>query len=190
MKKGFLLLLAIVFCLPLVACGSGEVAQSGAAPAVEIQLAEGEEKYIENETYEGDVIISGDNTQAVFVNCTFKGDVINTAEQGTRVMLLENSVVNGACIFRNNTKESTMEASFPKFITDAPIKVVCEDCFGTVAAIGDVEITFNDEAYTMDRSEYFFDEGLVPYEGQEATAYFVSQWWENGEKIVLVACEY
>ena len=190
MKKGLLLILSIVFCLSLAACGSGEVAQSGAAPAVEIQLAEGEEKYIENETYEGDVIISGDYAQVVFVNCTFKGDVINTAELGTRVMLLENSVVNGVCIIRNNTKESTVEVSFPKFIADASIDVVCEDCFGTVAVTGDFEITFNGQTYTMADSEFFSSEGgFVPYEGQEVSAHGVCQWWENGEKTFVAFCE-
>lgn len=190
MRKNILLISLLSLCLVLTACKSGETAQNGSAPAVAIQLSEGEEKYIENETYEGDVTISGDNAQIAFVGCTFKGNLINTAEQGTRVMLLENSVVNGECIFQNNTKESNVDASFPKFIADAPINVRCQDCFGTVAVAGDFEITFNGETYAMEDSEYLYDGEFIPYDGQDASAFFVAQWWENGEKIVLIACEY
>jgi len=34
------------------------------------------------------------------------------------------------------------------------------------------------------------ENGMVPYEGQEANCYVVAQWWENGEKTMLIECEY
>lgn len=207
MKK-FAFLLAAVMCLPLAACGNSEAVSSDAAvsqPAQEsgrteatefvFELAEEEERYVENLVFNEPVTISGDFGQIIFVNCEFNADITNTAELYTRVLLLEGSVVNGKCILKNGTKEATMETPFPKFITSVPVEVVCEDCIGTAVALGNFELVFNGETYTMEDSELFYDcskpeNGFVPYEGQDASCYAVGQWWENGDKTILIECEY
>lgn len=158
------------------------------------ELSEDEEKEIKDLIFEEDVTVSGEKAQITFVNCEFKGDIINTANEGTRVVLNE-CEMEGKCIFQNDTKECTMEWSFPKFLVDSSVETVCEDCIGSVIALGDFEMVFNDETYSMEDSELFFDlsnpkAGFVPYEGQEAGYYCIAQWWENDEKRVLVECEY
>lgn len=205
MKKVFAVLLMLGMMVSLAACGgtqAGEteetnVEQSGEKQVAEeyvFELAEGEQKAVENLVFEEDVTVSGDNAQIVFNNCEFKGNIVNTANLGTQVVLSA-STIDGQCVFENDTKEATMEVSFPKFLVDAPVDVVCEECIGAVIPLGDFEITFNGEPYTMADSELFVDltnaeAGFVPYEGQEANYYCVAQWWENGEKVLMVECEY
>ena len=137
------------------------------------------------------IVISGDNAQIVFVNCTFSGNVVNTANVGTRVLLLE-SKVHGSCVFDNDVKEATIETSLPKFLTDAPVNAIAEDCAGNTIALGDFLIAVNGKGYQMKDAEWFInsDGELVEYTGQEATYVYVAQWWENGEKVFMVIAEY
>ena len=153
-------------------------------------VAEDEITYLTGLTFEKDVTIAGDNGVIYFIDCVFKGNIINTAEEFTRVFLLESDVA-GQCILKNNTKETTFEAAFPKFLVDAPVDVVCEDCFGAVVAIGDFDVTFNGKLYSLKDAEYFLDAetNLVPYEGQEAVYFTAAQWWENGEQQLMLICE-
>ncbi|MGN1003973.1 MAG: hypothetical protein ACI4O5_03980 [Oscillospiraceae bacterium] len=202
MKKMLTCFLAVFLTLSLSACvGSGNTSatvsqpeqNSGREEATEhvFTLAEGEEKTVENLLFREDVTISGDNAYIQFINCEFLGDVINTADVATAVYFTADTVTNGTCILRNNTKEATIDTPIPKFITEVPIEVVCEDCVGNIVAIGDIGIVRNGVSYTMANAEYFFDSeaGLVPYEGQASSCLWVAQWWENGEKIDLVCCE-
>lgn len=210
MKKTLTCFLAVCLTLSLSACaGSGNKAatesstpsttvsqteqNSGREEATEyvFALSEGEEKTVENLLFREDVTISGDNAYIQFINCEFQGDVINTADVATAVYFTADTVINGTCILRNNTKEATIETPIPKFITEVPIEAVCEDCVGNIVVIGDIEIVRNGVSYTMANAEYFFDSeaGLVPYEGQAASCLWVAQWWENGEKIDVVCCE-
>lgn len=199
MKKTMAVLFAIMMMFSFAVC-LGETCDDAAAAMAAaaknkfiFELIDGHEQYIEGETFDGDVIISGDNAQITFVGCVFNGDIINTAEEWTRVMLF-GCEVNGKCIVKNNLKEGTLETPLPKFMSDAPFEVVCEDCLGAAIYLGDFEGVFNGQTYTMADSSLFFDysnpdANCVPYEGQEASCYFVAQWWENGEHILLVACE-
>ncbi len=216
MKKLIALSLGLLLMLSLTSCGENKTAGSGSssvetvsasAEAVSEQeegrqtaeqytyeLAEGEEVSVENTVFEQDVTVSGDNAFITFTNCEFKGDIINTANLGTQVIISE-SVLNGKCIFKNDTKEATMELSFPKFLIDSPAEIVCDECIGAVISLGDFETVFNGETYTLEDSELYIDlsnaeAGFVPYEGQEANYYSIAQWWENGEKILLTECEY
>lgn len=210
MKKMLTCFLAVFLTLSLSACGgSGNTAatepstssstvsqpeqNSGREEATEyvFTLSEGEEKTVENLLFREDVTISGDNAYIEFINCEFLGDVINTADVATAVYFTSDTVTNGICILRNNTKEATIDTPIPKFITEVPIEVVCEDCAGNIVALGDIEIVRNGVSYTMADAEYFYDSevGLVPYEGQESSCLWVAQWWENGEQIDIVCCE-
>ena len=218
MKKLIALSIGLLLMLSLAACsGSGEASGSAAsgetvssaeaeassseqeegrqtAEQYAYELTEGEEVSVENTVFEQDVIVSGDSAFITFTNCEFKGDIINKANLGTQVIISQ-SVLNGKCVFENDTKEATMELSFPKFLIDSPAEIVCDECIGAVISFGDFETVFNGETYTMQDSELYIDlsnaeSGFVPYEGQEANYYSIAQWWENGEKILLTECEY
>ena len=154
------------------------------------ELAADEERYVENKVFTEDVVISGDNAQIIFVNCTFLGDITNTADVATRVLIME-SKVHGSCIFVNQVKEATLETPLPKFLIDVPVNVVMEDCVGSAIALGDFMLVVNGKGYEMKNAEWFFTpEGeLVEYNGQEANYLYVAQWWENGEKVFMVITE-
>ncbi len=209
MKKLLMLMIVVAMTFSLSACSgtssSGGNAENGEskseqssekeiAQQYEYELSEGDALEVENLIFEEDVIVSGDNAQITFIGCAFKGNIINAADEGTRV-ILSGSSLDGKCICENNVKETTMEWSFPKFIVDSPVEALSEECIGSVIAMGDFEVVFNGEAYTMADSELFFDvsnpeAGFVPYEGQEAGYFAIAQWWENGEKILMIECEY
>ena len=92
-------------------------------------------------------------------------------------------------------KEATLESAFPKFLTDAPIDVVCEDCIGSVIALGDFDVTWNGKTYKLQDATLYFDvknpdAGFVPYKDQQANNFCVAQWWEKGQQQVIVECEY
>ena len=145
--------------------------------------------YYENLIFNADVVISGDNSQIVFSNCEFGGDIILTANEGTRVMLL-GCEVNGTCVVRNEVHEASMEYSHPKFLTASPISVICEEVACSVIALGDFEVTFNGQAYTMADSQFFGtlieeEYTLGPYEGQEASYFVVAKLIEGGEERLI-----
>ena len=189
MKKILAVLLAAFMLLNVSAFAE----EGGRVPAeYSYRLTGGEDQYIENLIFNENVVISGDGSCHIFfINCQFNRDIINTAEEATRVFLL-GSEVNGKCILRNSVQETTVDASFPKFLTDSPIEVVTEDCFGAVIALGDFEVTLNGESYDLAHSETFLDPeaGFVPYDGQEANLYCVAVWTENGQPQVLHECEF
>lgn len=156
------------------------------------ELAPGETVYVENLAFNEDVTIYGDEAMIVFVNCEFNEDIINTSQAGTRVFLL-GSEVNGICYLANGKKEAVLEDDLPKIMSDTPIEVVCEDCYGVAVALGDFEIVFNNEIYTIEDSDVYYDyeeEAFVEYTGQEANIFVVAQWWEAGEKRMYTQCEY
>ena len=208
MKKILALTLASIMLMSLFGCSGGEDTQSqadnnpssqqeenGRSKATEFtfELAAEEERIVENLVFDEDVTVSGDFGTIVFENCEFYGNIINTAEQFTRVILSGETTVNGNCVFKNTTKEATMDSPIPKFITTKTVNVVCEDCIGSCVLDGTEDnIVFNGETYAIDDVEFFLDpdtNGLVPYEGQEASVIFVGQWWENGEVQKIIFCE-
>lgn len=192
MKRIAVLILMLMFVLTV--CAHAE--DGGRTPApYSFVLAEGEDQYYENLVFGGDVVISGENASIFFINCAFNGDIINTNETGNKVLLLGGCEVNGQCIFRNSIQETVLEAPFPKFISDADLNVISEDCFGAVITMGDVSITYNGQEYTLADAEFFYDAdnpeaGFVPYEGQEANVLCVCEWWENGERTLFIECEF
>ena len=194
--------------MSLFGCSGGEDTQSQAdnnpssqqeenrrikATEFTFELAAEEERIVENLVFDEDVTISGDFGIIVFENCEFNGDILNAAEQFTRVILPDGTTVNGNCVFKNTTKEATMDSPMPKFVSPNTLNIVCEDCIGSCVLDGTEEnIRFNGETYSMADVEFFYDANtkeLIPYKGQEASALFVGQWWENGEKILLMFCE-
>ena len=208
MKRILVLTLALIMLMSLSACSDGGDAQSqtdnnlssqqdenGRTKATEFtfELDAEEERIVENLIFDEDVTISGDFGAIIFENCEFNGDIINTAEQFTRVVLPEGTTVNGNCVFKNTIKEATMDYPMPKFMSPNTLNIVCEDCIGSYILQGTEDsIVFNGETYSMDDVEFFYvadTNELVPYEGQEASVIFVGQWWENGEKILQLFCE-
>jgi len=207
MKKILALALVLITCFSFAACSSeDDVADSpanqpaqednGRIEATEFDFTVEPEKEIivENQIFNKPVTITGDFGEISFVNCEFNADIINAAEQFTRVKIQSDCNVNGKCIVKNTLKEGTIDTPLPKFMTTVPIDFVCEDCLGAVAVLGDFDITFNGENVSLTDSELYFDNanpdaGYVPYEGQEASFYMIGQWWENGEKVVFTECE-
>lgn len=208
MKKILALTLASIMLMSLFGCSGGEDTQpqadndpssqqeeNGRSKATEFtfELAADEERIVENLVFDEDVTISGDFGMIDFENCEFNGDIISTAEQFTRVVLPDRTTVNGNCVFKNSIKEATMDYPMPKFISPNTLSIVCEDCIGSCVLDGTEEnIIFNGETYSIADVEFFYDANtneLVPYEGQEASALFVGQWWENGEKVLQLFCE-
>ena len=208
MKKLLALTLASIMLMSLFGCSGGEDAppqadnnpssqqeETGRSKATEFtfELAAEEERIVENLIFDEDVTVSGDFGIIVFENCEFNGDIICTAEQFTRVVLPEGTIVNGNCVFKNTIKEASMDYPMPKFISSNALNIVCEDCIGSYVLDGTEEnITFNGDTYSIDDVEFFYDANtneLVPYEGQEVSTIFVGQWWENGEKVLQLFCE-
>ena len=208
MKKILALTLALIMLMSLSACSGGEDTQSqednnsssqqgdnGRSKATEFtfELAAEEERTVENLIFDEDVTISGDFGTIIFENCEFNGDIINTAEQFTRVVLPDGTTVNGNCVFKNTTKEANMDYPMPKFMSPNALNIVCEDCIGSGILLStENSITFNGETYSMADVESYYvadTNELVPYEGQEASTLFVGQWWENGEKVLQMFCE-
>lgn len=152
-----------------------------------------EYKEVKNMIFNDDVTIYGNNADIVFINCIFNGDIINRGELGTMVWI-ENTIVNGKCIIKNNLKEATIDTKLPKFLSfTTGLDVVCEECYGSAIVGPDLSITFNGEEYDREDSEFYYDaetQELVPYEGQEeAEIFMVGQWWEDGELFFLKALE-
>ena len=208
MKKILALTLASIMLMSLFGCSGGEDTQSqadnnpssqqeenGRSKATEFtfELAAEEERIVENLIFDENVTVSGDFGVIVFENCEFNGDIINTADQFTRVIISDSTTVNGNCVFKNTTKEATMDSPIPKFISNKTLNIVCEDCIGSFVLDGTEEdVKFNGETYSIDNIELFYDANtneLVPYEDQEATTLFVGQWWENGELKIVMFCE-
>ena len=206
MKKITGMLLAGLLVLSLAACGGSpaetteparqEAGETGkeTATTYQFQCGEGEAQTVEDLLFAEDVTVSGDKGQITFVNCDFQGNVVLTADEGTQVVL-EGSTVAGQCIFRNQTKEVTLDWSFPKFLVGTKVEAVCEDCIGAVLPMGEMELVFDGQTYTMADAALFVDlsdpeAGFVPYTGQQASYFCVVQWWEDGTKNVLVECEY
>jgi len=191
MKK-YLALLLILLTVCACACSYAEDAGRTVAN-YEFALTE-DGAYVENLIFNADVVISGDNSQIVFSNCEFNGDIILTSAEATKVMLL-GCDVNGTCIVRNGVTSADLEYSHPKFLTTSPVTVVCEEGVSSVIALGDFDVTFNGQTYTMADSQLFGflseeEYMLVPYEGQEASYFVVAKIIEGGEESVMVVCEF
>jgi len=187
MKKTFALLLCLTM---LFSCGAlaEDAAPERTVAAYEYAVTE-EGAYVENLIFNADVIISGDASQIIFSNCEFNGNIILTSELGTKVMLF-GCDVNGVCIAANEVTGIDLSYNNPKFLTDAPVNVVSENGIVSVVAIGDFEFSINGEVYSMASVEFFSDaNGIVPYEGQEADYCIVGQYYENGEKTVIILAE-
>ena len=188
MKKCMILLLVLMMVLM---CSAACAQERAIAPYRYDLTPDG--AYEENLIFPGDVIIGGDQSQIVFSNCEFQGDIIFTSVEATRVMLL-GCEVKGTFIFRNPVQEATIEYSMPKLLMDNPVTVINEDCIGTVVTLSDAAISINGEEYTMQDAQYFSDAdhpeaGIVPYEGQDASYLIAAQWYENGEKVLMLICE-
>lgn len=191
MKKILALLMAMA-CL--FTCALAETADRVPA-SYTYNLADDETLYLENLIFNGDVAIGGGNGMIMFANCEFNGDVIQTSETSCRAMILPDCTVNGRFVLRNSIQETTLEAAFPKIMSYVPAEVIAEDCFGLFLSLGGFDVVFNGETYTMADSDVYFDnnnpdQGMVPYEGQEANLFWIAQWWENGEQNILMECEY
>jgi len=206
MKK--LIALFTAFSLLFVLCSCEKVTDTVEEAPSEAEervptfvLSDGEEKVVDGETFDDVVIISGDNAQIAFLNCTFHADIVNTAERATKVLILDGCKLDEGvqCIIEHEEKEGTKDTPLPKFCSMQSIDVVCDNCSGTAVTIFSDEpipLTYNGQTYTVSDIEYFAevdDNGIVtltPYEGQEVVDLAVSQWWESGTNVHVCVGEY
>lgn len=180
----------MVFCC----CATAEEMGSREVAPYMYDVGDGGQQYLENLVFPADVVISGERGQIVFSNCLFLQDIILTSSEGTRVLLLGCEVL-GECALENDVLDADMEYNNPKFLTDGPVSVRIGDGVGSAIALGDFAIRVNGEAVGMGDSQLFWDlsvpeGGYVPYEGQQASYYCVAQWYEAGEKIQMILCEF
>ncbi|MBQ4093087.1 MAG: S-layer homology domain-containing protein [Firmicutes bacterium] len=142
-----------------------------------------------NMTFTVPVEIRGDNGVASFNNCEFMWDITYTAKEGTRVIIDQQSVLNGNVIFKNGVKEADMNYDMPKVFSETNIRAIAENCIGTVVTFGGASLNYNGTDYTISDCEWFEDaNGISKYTGQEANSLYIGQWWENGEKFIFKLC--
>ena len=202
LKNMFLLCLALALVLCLTACGSaGKTAESStAAPAedaAETAEAEpvsydlsGKEDQIDGQTFDGDVIVTGENGKITFTNCTFNGNIINNGGEGAKVFVWEDcSFAAGAeCIIDTSLEEATQDTDLPKFMIfcDLP-EVTCEKA-GAVVAPAEKAIRLNGAEHPVDNAEYYINEStgeFAPYSGQEVNMHNFAMWTENDEAVQM-----
>ena len=184
--------IALLLVLLLACIGVSGYAEEAERTVASYEYALTEDgAYYENLIFGADVIVTGDNSQIVFSNCEFNGNIVLASGEGTRVMLL-GCDVNGACYIENDVTGVGLEYNNPKFLTTSSICVETGEGVGSVVALGDYEVMFNGEPYTMASSQFFIDANyeFVPYEGQEASYFVAAQYYEGDEKVVMVACEF
>lgn len=203
LKKTFLLCFALAIILCLTACGSaGKTVESSstAAPtdnAVETAKVEtisydlsGKEKIIDGKTFDGDVIITGENGKITFTNCTFNGNIINNGGEGAKVFVWEDCsfAASAECIIDTSLEEATQDTDLPKFMIfcDLP-EITCEKVGAVVAPSAQV-IKLNGAEYPIETAEYYVNESngeFAPYTDQEVNMHNFAMWTENGEAVQM-----
>lgn len=200
-KKITLICLTLVLVLSTAACGSeaksaesSGTAASAPAEPVSFDLA-GKEENIDGKTFDGDVIVTGDNGKLTFTNCTFNGNIINNGGEGAVILVWEDCCFAGGakCILDSTVKEATQDTNLPKFmIFCAMPEVSCENVGAVVAPAG-TAIKLNGSEHTIETAEYFVNEStgdFAPYDGQEATMHNFAMWTENGEAVQMHVAVY
>ena len=187
MKNGLfgklqVLALTVIMLFALSACGKKE--------AVEYDITGKSDFSVADTTFDGDVVITGEDGLVTFVNCVFNGNIVNKGGEGARVLLAEDCkfAEDSECIIESSVKEATMETDLPKFLVfcEAP-SVSCKNS-GAVVTFSENVIEFNGEKYPVENAELFNIDAtgeIIPYSGQEANMHNVAKWTENGEEINL-----
>lgn len=187
MKNGLfgklrVLALATIMLLALTSCGKNE--------AVEYDITGKSDFSVNDTTFNGDVVITGEGGSVTFVNCVFNGDIINKGGEGARVIVTEECqfAEDAECVIESSLKEATMETDLPKFLIFGEAPAVSCTNSGAVLTLAENEIEFNGEKYAVEDAELFNIDGtgeIVPFSGQEVNFHNVAKWTENGEKIQL-----
>ena len=177
--KVLVLALAVIMLFALSACGKTE--------AVEYDLT-GKDITVEETTFKGDVVITGEGGSAVFVNCEFNGKIINKGGEGARVMLAEGCkfAEGSECVIDSALVEATLETDLPKFLIFCEGPAVSCKNSGALLTLSEYEIEFNGKKYPVENAELYNNEAtaeIVPFTGQEVNFHNVAKWTENGEEI-------
>lgn len=193
------LILALIFCM--CACGSEAKPSENSSPAasapaepVSFDLS-GKEDHIDGKTFDGDVIVIGDNGKLTFTNCTFNGDLINNGGEGAAVFVWEDCsfAKESKCILDSTIKDATQDTNLPKFMIFCEMpEVSCKNAGAVVAPAGSA-IKLNGNNYPIDTAEFFVNEStgdFAPYSGQEATMHNYAMWTENGEAVQMHVAVY
>ena len=149
----------------------------------------GEDIVVENQIFDGDVVISGENGVISFFNCEFNGYLINAGGEGARVSIMEDCVFaeGVACVLETTIVEATMETDLPKFFIFCEMpEVICETS-GAIVTTADKPIRLNGEEFPIESATHYLNEEtgeIGEYAGQEAAIQNYSMWIENGVKVV------
>ena len=160
-----------------------------------IEAKPGDPQTFDGLIFSEDVTVTGTAANVTFTNCEFQGDIINKVE-GSALISIDISCTlskDTDLIISNTKKEADLiEDGFPKFgVFNSKNNIICEDCFGAAICFGD-EIQFNGKVYSAADIVGYYDaeqNAIVPYTGQEYECFMISQYWENGEKMISVFCE-
>lgn len=153
---------------------------------------------IANRTFEDNIYIDGDFGKIRFINCEFKGDVINRGSESTIVQFVFCRFAESAkCRIENNGRKSTIDDLVSKFMfmMMTPVNVVCRGSNGSVVSVETADpIIYNGEEHSIYDALYFMDQrpeayttAIQEYEGQAAGIYYYGEFnsLEERKKINL-----
>lgn len=146
---------------------------------------------IAGRTFEDNIYIDGDFGKIRFINCEFKGDVINRGSESTIVQFVFCRFAESAkCCIENNGRKSTIDDLVSKFmfIATTPVNVICSKSNGSaVIAETPDPIIYNGDEHSINDAEYFVDQrpearttAIQEYEGQAAGIYYYGQFNSPG----------
>lgn len=199
LKKAINITIAVTMLFSLAACGgrneqaaatTNTPVAAAAETAYTYDISGNENMTVDGQTFDGSVIITGENGKITFTNCVFKGDVINNGGEGAKVFVWADCqfTESSKCVIDSTLEEATMDTDLPKFMIFCAIPdVVCKKA-GAVVATAEQVIRINDSEYPVDTAEYYVNEStgeFAPYSDQEVNMHNVSMWAENGETVQM-----
>lgn len=195
-KKILIICLSLLLVLCMTACGSevkpaekSNTAASATSEPVSFNLSKKEDN-IDGKTFDGDVIITGDDGKLIFTSCTFNGNIISNGGEGAVVFVGDNCkfAKESKCIIDSTIKEATQDTNLPKFIILCEMPEVSCKNIGAVVAPANMAIRLNGSKYPIEAAEYYLNEStgdFAPYSGQESTMHNFAMWTENGKAVQM-----
>lgn len=200
MKKFLLIVLTVLLVFALFACG--EAKQQDAvndgpddsgrvkAEVFDFDISGKEEIVVENQIFDSDVTVKGENGKVTFLNCVFNGNISNNGGEGAQVYIWEDCLFsdNSECFINSPLKEATIETNLPKFMVFCEMPDVSCENNGAVVSSSNVTIRLNGEEYPLSSAEYYLDESsgeIVEYDGQDASVHNVAMWMENNSSVFM-----
>ena len=195
-----LLTFAMIFCMMFSFCAAAFAEEIPTAEPVALDehpeiafitnISRHDGCSVEGVTFDGDVVITGENGMIRFTNCTFNGNLINKGGEGARIFVWADCsfAEGGKCVIDSSLEDATMDTDLPKLMLFCSVPEILCTTAGAVVTTADQVIRLNGVEYPMDAAEYFVNETtgeFAPYTGQEAGMHNYAMWTENGESIQM-----